>query len=106
MLVLKSPIDGSRVIIGNFVGHFLLFLTLIIAVRPPEYEDQTKTRKAKLLYSFLVIYHFAFTVMDFLFIDAKGLDYRTKFGVLIMIPILLVIILCNEWLFLPGEDRE
>ena len=66
MLYLKSSVDGFKVILGGFVMNLVIFLTLIISVRPPEYPDADKTKLARNLYIILVVYHFCFTVIKYL----------------------------------------
>lgn len=39
MLFLKNAIDGFKLIIGGFVIHAVFLLVMIIALRPPKYDD-------------------------------------------------------------------
>lgn len=44
MLYLKSAVDGFKVVLGGVVLNIIVLLTICIAVRPPEYDDEEKTR--------------------------------------------------------------
>ena len=63
MLYLKSSVDGFKVVLGGVVLNFVVFLTICIAVRPPEYETEEKTRAAKWLYGVLIAYHLIFAII-------------------------------------------
>ena len=39
MFYLKFVSDGFKVIIGPWIVHMAQFLTLMIMIRPPDYED-------------------------------------------------------------------
>ena len=44
MINLKSVISGCEVILGTPLLHLAAFLTMVVCIRPPEYEtDETKT---------------------------------------------------------------
>lgn len=59
MLNLKNAIDGFKLIIGSFVIHWVFILAMVIALRPPEYEDEERTHEALVIYIFLIFYHLA-----------------------------------------------
>ena len=60
MLYLKSSVDGFKVVLGGVILNLMVFLTICIAVGPPEYDNEEKTRSAKWLYGGLIVYHFTF----------------------------------------------
>ena len=59
---IKSSIDGFKVMLGSWYLNLVVLITLIVAVRPPDYEaDEAKTKEARQLYIILIAYHFVFS---------------------------------------------
>ena len=58
MFYLKSFVDGFSVIISPWIVQIAQFLSLIIMIRPPEYEGIKKTQTAKTIYAVLLVSHF------------------------------------------------
>ena len=94
MLHLKSSVDGFKVILGSMMLNLVIFLTLIIAVRPPEYPDERKTTQARNLYIMLVVYHLGFCVISYLseFIIPKY--FRNKSTFTMIFAVVLLTYLC------------
>ena len=94
MLHLKSSVDGFKVILGSITMNLVIFLTLIIAIRPPEYLDERKTAQARNLYIMLVVYHLSFCLMKFLsdFIIPKF--FRDKSSIIMIFAVALLTYLC------------
>ena len=94
MLHLKSSVDGFKVILGGLYMNAVVFLTLIIAVRPPQYSDERKTTQARNLYIMLVIYHLSFCVIKWLsdFIIPKF--FRDKSSIIMILAVALLTYLC------------
>ena len=94
MLYLKSSVDGFKVILGGFALNLVVFLTLIISVRPPEYPDENKTRQARNLYILLVIYHLCFTVVKYLSDFIYPRFFRDKSAIIMIFAVALLTYLC------------
>ena len=105
MLNLKSSVDGFKVVLGGYLLNLVVFLTLVIAVRPPEYPTEERTNEAKLLYGFLIVYHFAFAVIKYLVLNIAPKGFRNKFALIMICAISLLIYLCHSWLYQPGAPR-
>lgn len=63
---LKSSITGFKVLTGGHMFNLAILLTILIAVRIPEYpEDPKRSKNAKYLYIFLVGYHLFMGLMNY-----------------------------------------
>ena len=94
MLHLKSSIDGFKVILGGLYMNAVIFLTLIIAVRPPEYPDERKTTQARNLYIMLVIYHLSFCVVRYLSDFVVPKFFRDKSSIIMILAVAMLTYLC------------
>ena len=94
MLHLKSSIDGFKVILGGLYMNAVIFLTLIIAVRPPEYPDERKTTQARMLYIMLVIYHLSFCVVRYLSDFVVPKFFRDKSSIIMILAVAMLTYLC------------
>ena len=94
MLHLKSSVDGFKVILGGFCLNLVIFLTLIIAVRPPEYSDDRRTTQARYLYIMLVVYHLAFCVIKWLSDFRFPKYFRDKSAIIMIFAVALLTYLC------------
>ena len=66
MIKLKSVADGFNVILGSYLTQLAALLTMLLVIRkPPTYEDEERDQKAKILFSFLVIYHFILGIFKY-----------------------------------------
>ena len=91
---LKSSIDGFKVMLGSWYINLGVLLTLMIAVRPPDYDaDETKTKEASNLYIILIAYHFLLSGGKFYLEFHKPEFYITIAAVAMMLPLLLQIYL-------------
>ena len=102
MLNLKSSVDGFKVVLGGYVFNFVVFLTLCIAVRPPQYPTEEKTNEAKWLYALLIVYHFTFSLIKYLTLGAAPKFFRDKLCYIMICAISLMTYLCQNWLYQPG----
>ena len=102
MLYLKSSVDGFKVILGGFCLNLVIFLTLVTAIRPPEYPDEDRTIQARNLYIMLVIYHLSFTVIKYLSDIIYPKFFRDKSAIIMIFAVALLTYLCQDWLYLPG----
>ena len=94
MLHLKSSVDGFKVILGGFCLNLVIFLTLIIAVRPPEYPDDRRTTQARYLYIMLVVYHLGFCVIKYLSDFRFPKYFRDKSAIIMIFAVALLTYLC------------
>ena len=94
MLHLKSSVDGFKVLLGSTALNLVIFLTLTIAVRPPEYADERKTTQARNLYIMLVCYHLGFCAINFLsdFVIPKW--FRNKSAFIMIFAVVLLVYIC------------
>ena len=78
---------------------------MLVAVRPPEYEDE-EDKHPKWLYWVLIVYHLVFGAATYIeaFIMPKNFRFWPAIGILV--TVILLTRVCHFWLFLPGEDRE
>ena len=72
----------------------VIFLTLIIAVRPPEYPDERKTTQARNLYIMLVIYHLSFCVVRYLSDFVVPKFFRDKSSIIMILAVAMLTYLC------------
>ena len=72
----------------------VIFLTLIIAVRPPEYPDERKTTQARMLYIMLVIYHLSFCVVRYLSDFVVPKFFRDKSSIIMILAVAMLTYLC------------
>ena len=72
----------------------VIFLTLIIAVRPPEYPDERKTTQARWLYIMLVIYHLSFCVVRYLSDFVVPKFFRDKSSIIMILAVAMLTYLC------------
>ena len=94
-----SVIDGFKVILGSYLLHVAAFLSMIIAVRPPDYTDNPEqTEKAKTIYYVLLTMHIVLAVLKYIniFVNKKLMVVNaiSMFGV-----ILIFGHLCEDWIF-------
>ena len=94
MLHLKSSVDGFIVILGSSYLNLVIFLTLVIAIRPPEYLDERKTSQARYLYFMLVVYHLAFAVIKYLADFRFPKWFRDKAAIIMIFAVALLTYLC------------
>ena len=68
MIYLKSQLDGFKVILGNYLLHICYLVTLLLAIRPPDYPDVKKEERmsAMWLYWILIGYHLVLSATNFL----------------------------------------
>ena len=105
MLNLKSSVDGFKVVLGGYVLNLVVFLTLCIAVRPPQYPTEERTNEAKWLYALLIAYHFIFFLIKLLIMGKAPKYFRDKIALIMICAISLLIYLCQKWLYQPGAAR-
>ena len=102
MIYLKSQLDGFKVILGNYLLHACYLVTLLLAIRPPDYppttEDETKLSE-KGLYWLLVGYHFILMVISFCETWTWPSRFREWAAIGTIFAICLVIYICQEWVF-------
>ena len=104
MLNLKSVTDGFRVIYLGFIQNIAIVLTMVLCVRPPTYQDdQRKTTMALLLYIILIFYHLLMAYVRFVSLYLNE-SWRNKMTICMMISILLISSICQNWVYLEDID--
>ena len=92
---LKSSIDGFKVMLGSWYLNLAVLITLIVAVRPPEYDnDDAKTKEARQLYILLIAYHLVLSVGKYYVEYYRTRLYIKIFAIATMMPLALQIYLC------------
>ena len=102
MLFLKNAIDGFKLVIGSFVIHCVFILTMVIALRPPKYEDEERTNEALGIYIFLIFYHLALGGVRYwnLFLSNQ---FRANITIWMMLTVVVIILLCQRWIYIDLE---
>ena len=99
MINLDSVIDGFRVIIGGFILNLVALVTIIIAVRPPEYEDDEElTHTAFVIYITLLVNHLTLAAVRYLSLFQTRLlrDYMVCF---MIVQVVIVCILSQRFIY-------
>ena len=88
---------------GTFLVHIAAWLAMSIFIRPPEYEyEPERTKEAKMIYWFLLIFHIVMTYIKWhsTFYDKYYWDKMTTF---LLILCLLITYLCGNWVYNPPK---
>ena len=101
MFYLKFVSDGFKVIIGPWIVHMAQFLTLMIMIRPPDYEDdEEKTRAAHVIYGVLIAGHFGIGAMKYYTMHVNGV-LSPIYSVLMLSCVITLVYLCDKWIYIP-----
>ena len=100
MINLNSLVDGFAVIIGSYLMNAIMFLTLLFAVRVPDFDDDRNAVKPYLLVVFL---HFALSVLRY-----HNLYYSNVSFILISVAMFAVVgtivYLSSHWIYTSELD--
>ena len=103
MLFLKNAIDGFKLIIGGFVIHAVFLLVMVIALRPPKYDDnEERTTEALCVYVFLIFYHLGMGLIRFWNVFQSN-RFRGNMTLWLMLTVVFIILLCQRWIYVERE---
>ena len=99
MIKLKSVAAGFNVVLGSYLTQLAAFFTMLLVIRkPPSYEDEDRDVKAKVVFSFLVIYHLALAVFKYCLTWLhEGLWNMMPF--IMFVVVIIVTILQQNWIY-------
>ena len=99
MLNLKSVIDGFKVVIGNWMVHIAALLTMIIFVRPEEYnDDHGRSDRAMGIYIALIIMHIVLALVKFIKMFVTD-EISIITPVFMLLVVIMTIYMCEDWFF-------
>ena len=100
MINLLSVTDGFKVILGSFLLHFAALATMIISVRPPEYDDSDRTSGAQVIYYTLIAMHLVLGVVKYITTFVN--DSMLMINAIFMLSVVFILAcLCEDWIFPP-----
>lgn len=103
MINAKHIIDGFKIIIGGFMLNLCMFLTLIISVRPPDFEDEELTRSAKIIFGSLIPYHLILGFVRY-WSMFFGNELRAVISMVMLLVVIVITTISQQWVYPTDFD--
>ena len=94
----KAFVDGFELLIGSINLHIVCSLTIILALRPPQYENDQRTKEALVTYFSLIAFHLIQGVIRYCTIFVTN-RLRPFIAIFMMFPVVFTMYLSQRWVY-------